>query len=160
MGKLNTSNFSEIKEIYQGFSFNLSQLIGNSNKEETPKTYAELFKEKYSPDDNVQRIYFDSIFNYITGKTSFKVVQLSDELNLLYKFEDNTIPEREKLILKLNYWDCVDLKHSEYRSFTSSLLKYVDKGEFSLEQYPTIFHYATRFNNLLKYNIENLKKKI
>ncbi|WP_299252418.1 hypothetical protein [uncultured Lacinutrix sp.] len=159
MGKLNTSNFSEIKEIYQGFSFNLSLLNGNSNKEEAPKTYVELFKEKYSPDDNVQRIYFESIFNYITGKTSFKIVQLSGELNLLYKFEDNTIPEREKLISKLNYWDCVDLKHSEYRSFTSSLLKYVDKGEFSLEQYPTIFHYATRFNNLLNYNIENLKKR-
>jgi hypothetical protein len=160
MGKLNTTNFSEILEIYQGFSFNLSQLIGNSNnKEEAPKTYAELFKEKYSPDDNVQRIYFDSIFNYITGKTSFKIEQLSDELNILYKFEDNTIPEREKLISKLNYWDCVDLKHSEYRSFTSSLLKYVDKGEFSLEQYPTVFHYATRFNNLLNYNIENLKKR-
>jgi hypothetical protein len=114
MGKLNTSNFSEIKEFYQGFSFNLSQLIGNSNKEEAPKTYTELFKEKYSPDDNVQRIYFESIFNYITGETSFKIVQLSDELNLLYKFENNTIPEREKLISKLNYWDCVNLKFFDH----------------------------------------------
>ncbi|AUC76288.1 hypothetical protein [Olleya sp. Bg11-27] len=159
LGKLNTTNFSQIKEVYQGFSFNLSRLIGDSNQAEEPKTYADLFKEKYSPDNNGQRIYFDSIFNYITGKTSFKIEQLSNELNLLYKFEDNTIPEREKLISKLNYWDCVDLKHSEYRSFTSSLLKYVDKGEFSLEQYPTIFHYATRFNNILNYNIENLKKR-
>ncbi|MFA9188362.1 hypothetical protein AAGV33_08535 [Flavobacterium sp. FBOR7N2.3] len=159
MGKLNTTNFSEIKEIYQGFSFNLSAFIGNSNKAEEPKSYAELFKEKYSPDNNVQRVYFDSIFNYITGKTSFKIEQLSNELNLIYKFEDNTIPEREKLISKLNYWNCVDLKDSEYRSFTSSLLNYVDRGEFSLEQYPTIFHYVTRFNNLLNYNIENLKKR-
>lgn len=159
MGNLNTTNFSEIKEVYQGFSFNLSRLLGNSNITEKPKTYAELFKEKYTPDDNLQRIYFDSIFNYIIGKTSFKIEQLSDEINLIYKFEDNTIPEREKLILKLNYWDCVNLKHSEYRLFTSSLLKYVDKGEFSLEQYPTVFHYITRFNNLLNYNIENLKKR-
>lgn len=159
LGKLNTANFSEIIEIYQGFSFNLSRFMGESNKEDKPKTYPELFKEKYLPDDNIRRKYFDSIFNYITGKTSFKIEQLSSELNSIYKFEDNTIPEREKLITKLNYWDCVDLKHSEYRSFTSSLLEYVDKGEFSLEQYPTVFHYSTRFDNLLNYNIENLKKR-
>jgi hypothetical protein len=159
MGKLNSSNFSDVKEVYQGFSFNLSRLIGDSSKTEEPKTYAEIFKEKYSPDDNIKRLYFDSIFNYITGQSSFSVEELSNELNLVYKFEDNTIPEREKIFAKLNYWDCVDLKHSEYRSFTSSLLKYVDKGEFSLEQYPTIFHYTTRFNNLLNYNIESLKKR-
>jgi hypothetical protein len=159
MGILNTTNFSEIKEVYQGFSFNLSRFIGDSNKADEPKSYAELFKEKYTPDDNIQRIYFDSIFDYITGKTSFKIERLRNELNLVYRFEDNTIPEREKLISKLNYWGCVDLNVSEYRSLTSSLLKYVDKGEFSLEQYPTIFHYVTRFNNLLNYNIENLKKR-
>jgi CRISPR/Cas system CMR-associated protein Cmr5 small subunit len=159
LGKLNTTNFSDIIEIYQGFSFNLSRLIVESKKEDEPKTYPELFKEKYLPDDNIQRKYFDSIFNYITGKTSFKIEQLSSELNSIYKFEDNTIPEREKLISKLSYWDCVDLKHSEYRSLTASLLEYVDKGEFSLEQYPTVFHYATRFDNLLNYNIENLKKR-
>ncbi|MBT0607269.1 hypothetical protein [Aequorivita echinoideorum] len=159
LGKLNTSNFSEIIEIYQGFLFNLSRFLGDSNKKKEPKTYPELFKEKYLPDDNIQRKYFDSIFNYIIGKTSFKIELLSNELNLIYKFEDNTIPEREKLISKLNYWGCVDLKHSEYRSITSSILKYVDKGEFSLEQYPTVFHYVTRFNNLLGYNIENLKKR-
>lgn len=159
LGKLNSTNFSDIIEVYQGSLFNLSIFMGESDKEDKPKTYPELFKEKYLPDDNIQRKYFDSIFNYITGKTSFKIEQLSDELNLTYKFEDNTIPEREKLISKLNYWDCVDLTHSEYRSLTSSLIEYVDKGEFSLEQYPTVFHYVTRFDNLLNYNIENLKKR-
>lgn len=159
LGKINTTNFSQIIEIYQGFSFNLTRFLGESKKEDEPKTYPELFKEKYLPKDNTRRNYFDSIFNYITGKTSFKIEQLSTELNLIYKFEDNTIPEREKLISKLNYWDCVDLKHSEYRSLTSSILKYVDKGELTLEQYPTVFHYATRFDNLLNYKIENLKKR-
>lgn len=159
MGMLNTTNFSEIKEVYQGFSFNLSNFIGNSNKGVEPKNYAELYKEKYVPNDNIQRIYFDSIFDYITGKTSFSIEQLGNELNLLYRFEDNTIPEREKLISKLKYWGCVNLKFSEYRSLTSSLLKCIDEGEFSLEQYPTIFHYVTRFNNLLNYNIKNLVKR-
>jgi len=80
MGKLNTTNFAEIKEVFQGFSFNISRFNGDSNEANALKTYAELFKEKYSPDDNVQRVYFDSIFNYITGKTSFKVEQLAEEL--------------------------------------------------------------------------------
>lgn len=159
MGKLNTSNFTQIIEVYKGSSFDISLFLDEGKKEETPKTYIDIYKEKYLPDNNRQRLYFDSIFNYITGTDSFIIETLIIELNTIYKFEDNSIPDREKVLTKLNYWDCIDLKHSEYRSLTSSLLEYVDKGEFSLEQYPTIFHYVTRFNNILNYSIEKLRKR-
>jgi hypothetical protein len=157
MGKLNTSTFSQITTLYQGSYFDISRFLDDKKKEDIPKTYTDEYKEKYLPDNNRQRLYFDSIFNYIIGKTSFNINVLITELNTIYKFEDNSIPDREKILSKLNYWDCIDLKHSEYRSLTSTLLEYVDKGEFSLEQYPTIFHYTTRFNNILNYNLEKLK---
>lgn len=159
MGKLNSANFSEIQEIYEGMSFDISSFISDKKVEEKPKTYIDEYREKYIPENHNQLLFFNSIFTYIIGLNSFDINKLKEELNSIYKFEDNTIPKREKILSKLNYWKCIDLKHSEYRSLTKSLLSYVDSSEYSLEQYPTIFLYAVRFDNILNYNIENLKKR-
>ncbi|XLS27958.1 hypothetical protein ACJD0Z_12200 [Flavobacteriaceae bacterium M23B6Z8] len=162
MGKLNSSTFEQIQDTYKGsfLDIDINSLLAEEQNEQEDYSYTEEFNNKYFSNTNYTRkTYFDSIFNYITGKESFDIGSLIDELNSVYKFENNTIPEREKIISKLNYWQCVDLKHSEYRSLTNSLLNYVDKGEFALDQYPTVFHFATRFNNILNYNIEKLKKR-
>lgn len=45
------------------------------------------------------------------------------------------------------------------RECTYEMLEYVDRGEFSLDQYPTAFHFATRFDNVLRLNIQSLKKR-
>jgi hypothetical protein len=44
-------------------------------------------------------------------------------------------------------------------SSTRELLVYVDKGEFDLSQYATVFHYIIRFNNPLRLNIDKLVKR-
>jgi hypothetical protein len=40
------------------------------------------------------------------------------------------------------------------------MLSSVDKGEYQLYQYTKVFHFATRFNNILKFDFVNLKKRI
>lgn len=37
------------------------------------------------------------------------------------------------------------------------MLGFVDNGSFQLADYPTIFHFSTRFNNILNFNIDKLK---
>jgi len=159
MGKLNPGNFEEIQNIYIGTSFDFMRFMGKKEAIETPKTFIDEYKEKYISLNHDKLMYFDSIFKYITGTSSLNIEELSKEISLIYKFEDNTIPEREKTLSKLNYWGCIDLTNSDYRFQTKKLLESVDKGEFSLDQYPTIFHYVTRFDNILNYNINNLKKR-
>ena len=159
MGKLNPGNFEDIQNIYIGTSFDFMRFMGKKEAIETPKTFIDEYKQKYISSNHDKLMYFDSIFKYITGTSSLNIEELSKEISLIYKFEDNTIPEREKTLTKLNYWGCIDLTNSDYRFQTKKLLESVDKGEFSLDQYPTIFHYVTRFDNLLNYNINNLKKR-
>lgn len=130
------------------------------SKEEKVETYQETYKRKYL-DDTVQRkkVFFESIFNYITGSSSFSIDKLIEELKSIFVIEDNKVPKREKVLNTLSYWQCIDLNTNEYRKLTNEMLKFVDTGEYELDQYPTVFHYATRFNNLLNYNLENLKKR-
>jgi hypothetical protein len=159
MGKLNSSNFENIQEIYQGTFISISSLLNPKTVDETPKTYSDEYREKYILNRQTKKFYSDVIFKYITGSNTFLIDQFSDELNLIYKFEDNKIPEREQVLNKLNYWSCVDLKYKDYKSLTNKMLDFVDKGEYTIEQYPTIFHYALRFDNLLRYNIDKLKHR-
>jgi hypothetical protein len=159
MGKLNVSNFDKIQEIYQGTFISFSSLSNPKKVEETPKTYSDEYREKYILNRQIKKFYSDTIFKYITGSSAFLIDQFSDELNLIYKFEDNKIPEREQVLGSLNYWNCVDLSYQEYRRLTNKLLDFVDKGDFTIEQYPTVFHYALRFDNLLKFKIDKLKTR-
>lgn len=166
MGTLKPKYFKDIKNLYVGGLFNLSAFLSDGpslkvkSKEEKIETYQEIYIRKYL-DDNIQRrkVYFESIFNYITGSSSFSIDKLIDELKSTFVLEGNKVPKREKLLNDLSYWQCIDLNTNEYRRLTSEILTFVDKSEYKLDQYPTVFHYATRFNNVLNYNLDNLKKR-
>lgn len=166
MGSLKPKYFKDIKDLHIGGLFDLSAFLSDGpsmkikSKEEKVETYQETYKRKYL-DDTVQRkkVFFESIFNYITGSSSFSIDKLIEELKSIFVIEDNKVPKREKVLNTLSYWQCIDLNTNEYRKLTNEMLKFVDTGEYKLDQYPTVFHYATRFNNLLNYNLENLKKR-
>lgn len=166
MGSLKPKYFKDIKDLHIGGLFDLSAFLSDGppmkikSKEEKVETYQETYKRKYL-NDTVQRkkVFFESIFNYITGSSSFSIDKLIEELKSIFVIEDNKVPKREKVLNTLSYWQCIDLNTNEYRKLTNEMLKFVDTGEYKLDQYPTVFHYATRFNNLLNYNLENLKKR-
>ncbi len=166
MGRLKPKYFKEIKDLHIGGLFDLSAFLSDEpsmkikSKEEKVETYQEIYKRKYL-DETFQRkkVFFESIFNYITGSSSFSIVKLIEELKSIFVIEDNKVPQREKVLNTLSYWQCIDLNTKEYRKFTNEMLKFVDTAEYKLDQYPTVFLYATRFNNLLNYNLENLKKR-
>lgn len=39
------------------------------------------------------------------------------------------------------------------------MLSFLDEGKYQLQQFGTVFHFATRFNNILNFNFSNLKKR-
>lgn len=159
MGKLNSTNFEEIQAIYRNSFIDIYNYLKEKDVKKVPKLYSDIYREMYISNNLQKRFYFDSVFNYITGISSLNIEELAIELNSIYKFEDNTISERDQILSKLNYWGCIDLKSNEYRSLTIKLLKFVDQGEFVLEQYPTVFHYVTRFSNILNFNVDKLIKR-
>lgn len=158
LGKLNTSNCEQIENVYNGFSFNLSAFFVDKEKP-VEKSYADIFKEIYFEDNQTRKLFFQSIFNYIMGKSSFIIEEFKDDIDSVYRFKENVIPERQKILGKLNYWHCIDLDLMTYKKLTKQLIEYVDKGDFQLEEYPTIFRYAIRFDNVMNFQVDKLIKR-
>lgn len=166
-GNLQPNNFEEIREVYSSGFFNISAFLIDNPQEKLPsskdniKPYNEVYKERYFDQKEQGRNFlFNSIFNYITGESAFDLESLIAEINSFYKIEDAKIPEREVILGKLSYWKCIDLPEEEYRNLTNEMLDLADNSKYSIEQYPTIFHYASRFENLLKYDLDKLVKRL
>ena len=158
-GKLTPEIWSILKENYLRSFISFRNLKKDHEKEQTKEEiYIETYREKYI-ENNLKTKHFDSIFNYIIGEHFFEPAKLEDEIRGIYNIENNKIPRKEKIFQKLEYWNCLDLSFQEYKSLTSELLKYVDKGEFPLHQYSSIFSYCVRFDNLLKYDTKDLVER-
>jgi len=162
LGKINSSNFQKIESVFTTYysSLTLSKLINpEKGEDKSEKSYLDLFYEKYFNNSRIKVNYYNSVFNYIIGKQGFNIDFLKEEIRAIYKIENNEIPQRETLLKELNYWNCIDLSTKEYFSLTRELLIFVDRGEFDLSQYATVFHYVTRFDNPLHLNVDNLVKR-
>lgn len=162
LGLINSTNFEDVKELGKDrFSkFDFSLFLQNNNKEEKEKrtpTYIEKFRNKYFT--NKKYYFFKSIFDYITGAKSFCVNILKSELMEYFIVKDGEIPEHDKLLNELSYLGCLNLSDEKYKSLTLKMLEFVDEGNYQLRQYATVFHFATRFNNILGFNIKNLKRR-
>jgi len=157
-GKLNSTNYQEFLNntllLPNLEAFYRDNLPGN--KVEIKKTYIEEFKEKYF--DKRTYYFFDSIFNYLTGHEPFNIRKLKTELDSIYN-KDGEVSEELKVFNQLNYFKCLELTNNAYRKLTHKMLDYVDSGSYNLALYPTIFHFATRFDNILRLNIQNLKSR-
>lgn len=161
LGLLNSTNIDDIKEEGNlidkiDISKFLSTATEDKNQEHEP-SYIELFKDKYY--SNADYYFFKSIFNFITGSKPFSIEELKQELENHFITEEGILPEQELLLRELSYLGCLNLSDLEYRKKTFRLLALTDSGVFQLSQYVTVFHYITRFNNLLSLDLTNLKKR-
>lgn len=158
IGNLNSSNFQEFKNnpllILPLDAFYRDNLP--DKKLEIKKTYIEEFREKYYDKNNYY--FFPSIFDYLIGYEPFDINKLKVEIDSIYN-KDGEVSEEQKVFNQLKYFNCMELTTKEYRSQTKKMLEYVDNGSYSLVQYPTIFHFATRFDNVLRLNIQSLKAR-
>ena len=165
LGHLNSTNIEEIEGISNNSISNIdfTKLLGSHNhskteQEERKPTYIEIFNEKYY--SKTTFYFFKSIFDYLTGSNAFNINNLKSELDNYFITEEGEIPKQEKLLKQLAYLDCLELSNFEYRKLTTTMLKYSDQGLFQLSQFYTVFHFATRFNNMMGYDLENIKARV
>lgn len=155
-GRLNANNFKDLQNLNNVVFW--KSILNNSNNENVPDSYIEKFRSKYFPKNNFY--YFDSLFQFIIGKKSFCIETLKIEL-IEHFGELNTHSQKQNNpIDRLGYMDCFSLSQQEYRNATFEMLRLAYKGGYSLDQYPVVFHYATRFENMLNLNIPDLKNKL
>ncbi len=128
------------------------------DKEEKEKTYKEQFNVDYFEDKGY--VYFKSIYDFLTGGNIFKYKDVIDELNKHYNIAENKIQPQYEVLNNLNYQNCFTLTDKEYLELTKKLMEFSDKGLYEISNYLSIFHFVSRFNNPLNYNLENLEKRI
>lgn len=158
-GKIKPSNFADIRNIGNFPLRNIMEYSDNYGvNEKTEKTYAQIFKEKYFKDKRYY--YLDSIFNYIIGKSAFIIADLKNEINEIFTIIEGKLPRTKELLEILSYYKFLELTPSEYSKYTKEMILIASKGSYPLSDYLTVFHYATRFDNLLGYSIPKLKDKL
>lgn len=154
-GHLNPSNYDDFQQNKLLLP-NLDAFLRDhtDKKIEVKKSYIEEFKEKYFHKNNY--FFFSSIFLYLLGKEAFDIDKLRKEIDSIFN-KDGEVSEEQKVLNQLGYFNCLELTDSEYKKHTNKMLSYVDEGRFKLEQYPTVFHFAIRFDNVLNFSIKRLK---
>lgn len=157
-GRLNPLTYDMVIELDKYNSFGLSKLISNKAEGAIEKNYTDEFYKKYYS-NSVYR-YLDSVFKHITGQSPFEISKLKKELNKWFPNEDGNVPEELKVLNSLSYIICLDLSDREYKRLTYKMIRYAEQGKYSINEYPTVFHFATRFNNLLDLDFENLKSRL
>ncbi len=162
-GNLTPSHYEDIRNHLRPFNFldiELEKLLDPDNKinVEGNRSYISLFDVKYFSESSYY--YLGSIFDYFIGIKAIKSEVLHSELSQYFVLDDGRIPRHEELLKKLDYLDCVNLPDSEYRLLTKEMLSIAFEGEYPLYTYATVFHFATRFENILGFNIPRLKKQI
>jgi len=162
LGLLNSTNLEDVKDLDTSpiLNFDINLFLGNSEKKEgesKEQEYIDIFKKKYYT--YKKYYFFKSIFEYITGTRAFKIGTLKQELEAYFIIKDGVVPEQDKVLSDLGYLGCLKLSNKKYRELTLKMLSCLDEGKYQLQQFGTVFHFATRFNNILNFNLTNLKKR-
>ncbi len=125
--------------------------------EESTKSFdIELFVNNYYPEKKC--FFFQSVVNFITGKSSFDIEMFKTEMETLFPLDKK--PTRQEVLLsKLDYNEFFKLTDEEYKILTEEMLEIVNEGGFELTQYPLIFDLATRLDNILQYDLSDLKER-
>lgn len=129
-----------------------------ANTEEIEVSFREEIIQKYF-ENSSEFQFFESIYSFVTGADEFDVELLKCEFSKLFNIANEASPERS-ILNSLNYRNCFRLDNKSYRNYTFQMIRFASEGKYQLKDYLTVFHFATRFENLLNLKISQLVEKL
>ncbi len=162
LGMLDNENLTQLYEYFTGSYFSLVSLLGENVKSEdiSHDVYVEKFIHQYKLRTQNEIKFFPSIWDYIIGANILDKDSLFEDLKEIYRTENENFTEKELVFKKLSYWKCMNLSYNDYKNETKKMIKLMDENKLELYEFPTVFHYITRFDNPLRLNIIKLKNKM
>lgn len=148
-------------EKFGFFNFDDLELDGfktKTKKTEEEKSIRERFIEKYYKDEIYN--FFPSIYEFITGGSTFNPVDLISELKSHLHIQENNVPPAYDVFSKLSYPHVFSLTDVKYNSLTRQMLTFSDQGKFDHQHSLTIFYFASRFENPLNLDLDKLEKRV
>jgi hypothetical protein len=143
-----------------GFDIPLSskEIMGLSEKGKSEPSYSDQLIQTYYFNERFN--YYGSIYDYITGGSTFNIDMMLDELKKAYHLDKDGVSPQYEVFNSLNYENCFTLSNKEYKILTRKMLSFAKLGKYDIDLYLTIFHFALRFNNPLNLSPDKLEKTI
>jgi hypothetical protein len=138
----------------------LTKMIIKSDSNQDDKEYRDSFWFRFYQKDEAKLHFYQSIYDFLTGGSILDSEMLKYEIKEAYHIEKNEIPPHYELTNKLGYNQYRDLSDDEYKELTRQMLSYCEQGLYKLDEHLTIFSFITRHDNILKYNLSKLEKRI
>jgi hypothetical protein len=155
LGKLSYKN----RHNLEGFiAVNRISKFLKNNSENEQQSYENDFLKLYYGQEDYK--FYNAIYDYITGGDILNFSALKSELFTFYGIENNKPLIQYQILQSLNYRNYFNLSDDEYRLKTKAMIEYAKKGQYPLNEFLTIFHFATRFSNPLKLNLKGLKNDL
>lgn len=136
-------------------------LTGNATNDSVAKDekLTDWFLDKYYEDER-EYLYYDSIFGFVTGAQDFDKDAFEDEFQTLYHLNKGKELPQYTLTRELGYWQVLDLSDREYREKTMQMIHFALEGKYNLFEFLMVYHYASRFDNLLGLDLEKLSRNL
>ena len=146
------------KDLQKYFS---KQPSSNQEIKEEEETILEIIKSKYYNENNFSYFFYEPIFDYIVGLNVFDERYFEEDVKKRYRIsENNTVSECYKIYNQINSDEVFSMSNDTYKQLLKKMLSYVDKGEYDLEHYNSIYSFCLRYNNPLEITEKNLKDRI
>lgn len=159
--KSSNLKFSELKN-YSHEQISLQELfaLGTQTKiTKVDKDKFDLFIEKYNIQKENYRLY-DSIFNYVTAFDEFNIDDFIIEFKKIFKLDNGKVVLEYQILNSLSYTTCFDFTDEEYREKTMQIIEFAKNGKYQPSEYLSVMHYCERLNNVLGFNLEEVKDKL
>ena len=139
----------------------LNKETSRDQKNDEEETILDKIKSNYYYQNNVIYYFYEPIFDYIVGLNILDEDLLEKDIKKRYKIsEDNTIPECYISYNRIYSDEVFSMSNDTYEQLLKEMLSYVDKGEYGLEDYLSVYSFVLNFNNPLKIKEKTLKKRI
>ncbi|WP_345947718.1 P-loop NTPase fold protein [Mucilaginibacter sp. PAMB04274] len=151
------NNGLHLQWLKEAFAKKEVQLVPGK-AEATPKAYKEQFIDTYYDGKDYQ--FYRAIYDFITGGNEFMAFLLLEELK--QNIDDRRVVQTPQEIIhqQLSYNQVFDLPNHELIRLTEEMYQYALNGDYNLEKYMSVFHYLTRFPDILTYKPEIILKQL
>lgn len=158
--QINSRHRNEIRRLIANNTYHFMGFFDQTSQGEQEDSKELIFAKKVgkymkSP------LYFDSIFEYLTGKTTLSIEELIEEIKSLEaEFPDAALTQ-VKLAKQLYERDIADFNDEEHERIHEQILDYADKGLYLTSAYPTLYVLLMQYGErLYHYKANELAERL
>ncbi|GGE95195.1 P-loop NTPase fold protein [Hymenobacter cavernae] len=148
---LSTRPILDLSKFYLGDAKNTSTTKSSKSKRE------KFLSKFYS--NQASFVFIESIFNYITLSINLHESELIKDIEKLFP-QPGEVEDPHLVLNQLEYINLDALTNQDYINKTNKIVQFAQLGKYDILGLFKVFHFVTRFDNLLELDLDDLTKKL